>query len=328
MKKGTILYGIVCFALGAAICGGTAAYAAGVMAERSTNTFYVDGEQVELPAYLIGGSNYVMLRDVGQVVGFNVYWNEEDRTVQIESDRPYTGVAPEEQVIDDASIANPAIFTDAYTREAFNAIRQAIVTGRDSTPIPMSPETRDAMRSVITEIGDWTVYHLESDGNGNYHFTSIHPTAYEAAAKYCEPFISSLSGLTDKEKVRQIAFYVCDRLTYKAGVSPTPSTVLVSDSVKSGNCMAYAFNFQFLCDMAGIPCVYVQSSTHQWNEVYVDGQWWSVDVSGVDVGNDPSVRPYQAVLYDPSEMQGSTYKIEDGDRITFAKEILVPGSTK
>ena len=281
MKKGTILYGAACFMLGAAICGGTAAYAAGVMAEKSVNTFYVDGEQVELPAYYICGNNYVMLRDVGRVVGFNVYWREEDDSAQIETDRPYTGVAPEEQVIDDAGIANPAVFTDAYTREAFNAIRQAIVTGRDSTPIPMTQETRDAMRSVITEFGAWTVYHLKTNPDGKSYFTSNHPEAYEAAAEYCEPFIDSLVGKSDAEKVRQFAFFVSDRLTYKAGVSPTPSTVLVSDSVRSGNCMSYAYNFQFLCDMAGIPCVLVQSKTHQWNEVYVDGQWWSVDVSGM-----------------------------------------------
>ena len=101
MKKGTILYGAVCFALGAAICGGTAAYAAGVMAERSTNAFYVDGEHVELPAYAINGNDYVKLRDVGEAVGFNVYWDEEDRTVQIESDKPYTGVAPEDDPLDE-----------------------------------------------------------------------------------------------------------------------------------------------------------------------------------------------------------------------------------
>lgn len=328
MKKGTILYGATCFMLGAAICGGGAAYAAGVMAEKSTNTFYVDGEKVELPAYLIGGSNYVMLRDVGQVVGFNVYWNEEDRTVQIESDRPYTGVAPEEQVIDDASIANSAIFTEPYTREAYNAIRQAMVTGRDSTPIPMTQETRDAMRSVITEFGAWTVYHLKTNPDGKSYFTSNHPEAYVGAAEYCKPFIDSLAGASNAEKVRQFAFFVSDRLTYKAGVSPTPNTVLVSDSVKSDNCMSYAFNFQFLCDMAGIPCVLVQSKTHQWNEVYVDGRWWSVDVSAEDVADDTPTRSKSRVLEEPSALQGSTYKIEDGDRITFAKEILVPGSTK
>ncbi len=160
--------------------------------------------------------------------------NEEARSVQIESDRPYTGVA-------------------------FNAIRQAMVTGRDSTPIPMTQETRDATRATITEFGAWAVYHLETNPDGKSYFTSNHPEAYVGAADYCKPFIDSLADASD-------------RLTYKAGVSPTPNTVLVSDSVKSGNCMSYAFNFRFLCDMAGIPCVLVQSKTHQWNEVYVDGR--------------------------------------------------------
>ncbi len=98
MKKGTILYGAVCFALGAAICGGTTAYAAGVMAERSTDSFYVDGHKIELLAYTINGNNYVKLRDVGEVVNFNVYWNG---TVHIESDKPYTGVAPEDDPLDE-----------------------------------------------------------------------------------------------------------------------------------------------------------------------------------------------------------------------------------
>lgn len=98
MKKGTILYGAVCFILGAAICGGSAAFAAGVTAERSRNVFYVDGERIELEAYLIDGTNYVRLRDVGEAVGFNVYW---DGAVQIETNRPYTGVALEDDPLDE-----------------------------------------------------------------------------------------------------------------------------------------------------------------------------------------------------------------------------------
>ena len=125
MKKGTILYGAACFMLGAAICGGGAAYAAGVMAERSTNAFYVDGEQVELPAYVINGSNYVMLRDVGQVVGFNVYWDEEDRTVQIESDKPYTGVAPAKA----SSLANGQPVTEENVLTLLRQIEKDWPTG-------------------------------------------------------------------------------------------------------------------------------------------------------------------------------------------------------
>ena len=90
MKNKTLVVGAVSFALGAALFGGGAAYAEGVMAERSTNAVYVDGQRVELEAYTIFGSNYVKLRDVGKAVNTNVYW---DGAVQIDTDAPYTGEA-------------------------------------------------------------------------------------------------------------------------------------------------------------------------------------------------------------------------------------------
>ena len=77
--------------VGAVLFGGSVAYAAGVIAERSINTIYIDGKQVELEAYSINGSNYLKLRDVGKTVGFNVYW---DGAVQIDTASPYTGEAP------------------------------------------------------------------------------------------------------------------------------------------------------------------------------------------------------------------------------------------
>ena len=77
--------------VGAVLFGGSVAYAAGVIAERSINTIYIDGKQVELEAYSINGSNYLKLRDVGKAVGFNVYW---DGAVQIDTASPYTGEAP------------------------------------------------------------------------------------------------------------------------------------------------------------------------------------------------------------------------------------------
>ena len=75
--------------LGASLVGGAAA--AGVMAEPTWQKIYVDGEQVTMTAYNIGGSNFVKLRDVGKAVNFNVYW---DNGVQIDSDADYTGEKP------------------------------------------------------------------------------------------------------------------------------------------------------------------------------------------------------------------------------------------
>ena len=80
--------------VGVALFSGTTAYAAGIMAERSTNRIFVDGKEVQIEAYAIHNNNFMQLRDVGKVVGFNVYWNAADGSVQIETGKPYTGEAP------------------------------------------------------------------------------------------------------------------------------------------------------------------------------------------------------------------------------------------
>ena len=88
MKKKDFALGILC---GAMLFSGATAVAAGITAEPTWQNIYVDGEQVSMTAYNIAGSNYVKLRDIGQRVGFNVYWAD---GVQIDTDAPYTGVAP------------------------------------------------------------------------------------------------------------------------------------------------------------------------------------------------------------------------------------------
>ena len=69
--------------------------AAGIVAEPTWQKIYVDGQQVSMTAYNIAGNNYVRLRDIGQQVGFNVYWED---GVQIDTDASYTGVAPVQEV--------------------------------------------------------------------------------------------------------------------------------------------------------------------------------------------------------------------------------------
>ena len=52
-----------------------------------------------MTAYAINGNNYVMLRDIGKAVGFNVPWDSTNGCVQIESDKPYTGTAPAKRCV-------------------------------------------------------------------------------------------------------------------------------------------------------------------------------------------------------------------------------------
>lgn len=102
--------------MGAALFGGGTAYAAGLMAEPSSQTFFVDGKQVYLQAYAIGGNNYVKLRDIGEAVGFNVYWD--GASVQVESDKPYTGAAP----VDQPAQQVPAALTELTEENVYSTI--------------------------------------------------------------------------------------------------------------------------------------------------------------------------------------------------------------
>lgn len=317
------------------ILGGPTVHAAEewYKAYKSGQNFYIDGERVEMDAYAVEGINYVKLRDIGELIGFEVWWNEDDRTVQIERGKPYTGEPPEKETDMTASQTlpavdvNTAVFTDAYTREAYEALRYTVMTGAESTAVGMSEETRIAMQEAAAGISGWPVYHMKTDADGKTGFYAKYPDSYAEAAAYCQPFVDGLTG-TDAERIQSIAFYVCDRLTYASGVTATPRTALTDMAVHPGNCMSYAHCFKFLCDLAGIPCVLVHSDTHQWDQVYADGRWLSIDVSSVDVGDDIAWREKTPILHTNSDMQGTDFIQSDPKLTELAKELLLPGSTK
>ena len=89
---GLILCGLV---LGLTLSSPAARAVGSLKVTLSTNRILVDGKEVRLTAYNINGNNYVMLRDVGKTVGFEVYWDGDAKCVQVESEKPYTGEAPE-----------------------------------------------------------------------------------------------------------------------------------------------------------------------------------------------------------------------------------------
>ena len=95
MKK-QILTMFTCLFIGAIITGGASAYTAGILAERSTNRIYVNGQKVQMEAYTVNGNNYVKLRDIGKAVGFEVYWDSTNGCVQVESGKPYTNALRKE----------------------------------------------------------------------------------------------------------------------------------------------------------------------------------------------------------------------------------------
>ena len=127
-NTGLVLCGLV---LGLSLSAPAAQAVESLKATLSTNRVLVDGQEVRLTAYNINGNNYVMLRDIGKAVGFNVYWSAKDGSVQIESDKPYTGIAPvKAETSEPASqpeVTTPANDVDAMKQDIVdrtNALRR------------------------------------------------------------------------------------------------------------------------------------------------------------------------------------------------------------
>lgn len=89
MKRLDFVAGMLC---GALLLGGVVTGAAAVSAltaTPSTQTFYVDGQKMELEAYAINGRNYVQLRDIGRAVDFGVTYDGTTNSVSIDSTASY-----------------------------------------------------------------------------------------------------------------------------------------------------------------------------------------------------------------------------------------------
>lgn len=165
MKHANFLTGLV---VGALVFGGTSAYAAGILAEYSTNHIFVDGQEVRIEAYAIHDNNYMKLRDIGKAVGFNVYWNTEDRSVQIETGKPYTGEAPAKDEAAD-SVPQQEITTSADDADAMkqdivdrtNALRK----GNGVAALCVDDKLMQAAQVRADEMAAHTVYsHTRPNG--------------------------------------------------------------------------------------------------------------------------------------------------------------------
>ena len=89
-KREAIFMGIGILA-GLALSGPAVQAAADVLTAAPTSqTFYVNGQQVEFEAYSIHGNNFVKLRDIGKAADFGVTYDGTTNSVHINPNAPYT----------------------------------------------------------------------------------------------------------------------------------------------------------------------------------------------------------------------------------------------
>ncbi|MBQ9980014.1 MAG: creatininase family protein [Oscillospiraceae bacterium] len=92
-------------------------------------TFYLDGEEVDIEAYNINGNNYVKLRDVGRLVDFGVTYIEEDNSVQIDSEARYIEEGATVPATSDLTKAGYSIFADTMVEMSWPEVKAAADRG-------------------------------------------------------------------------------------------------------------------------------------------------------------------------------------------------------
>ncbi len=119
-KREAIFIGIGILA-GLALSGPTSASAQQLTATPTTQTFYVDGQWVDMTAYSIGGNNFVRLRDIGRVVDFGVTYDAATNSVHIDSTQPYREELP----------ATPSTPTEESVQATLAQLREIYPTGTE-----------------------------------------------------------------------------------------------------------------------------------------------------------------------------------------------------
>lgn len=228
--------------------------------------------------------------------------------------------------------ANPAVFTDVYDRELYNAIRQTLVDGGPGD-LPaytmVSKENYSAVKNLTGRLEGVLRYeHYVPQNFTNYwqyldYFavSAEMPENYQAPLDFIRPAIEHTDTLdSDREKVEYLNDYLCTLLAYEKGkTAGITQTFSPHGRELKAACGSYARAFKFLCGAAGIPCFTISSTNHTWNLVYADGAWLHVDVSTNDLTDSHSVLLIE------------TYRnhIDQAPEATaFIKELLAPGSTK
>ena len=215
--KKNIIVMVMGMVIGAALVSEAAA---GIVAEPMWQKIYVDGQQVYMTACNIAGNNFVRLRDIGQQVGFNVYWSD---GVQIDTDAPYTGVAP----VREAS-SQP---TDMEIREEMIRCINKVRKKRGVPELSVEQSLMDAAQECSS--------YLYTHHNNRAECETV------AASGYPHGFGSNLTvfTVTDPEKIpeKAVANWENSPSHLATMIDPNCDTVGIGVTIDNGRAFCYMF---------------------------------------------------------------------------------------
>jgi hypothetical protein len=196
MKKSGRFSFITGFALGAAMFGGAAAFAAaGILAQPGTAAVVIDGREADIKGYVIEGSHYFQLRDLDAKLmsggkDFSVVWDDGGNRVVIDTARRYD---PNERYVPPA--AAPAMTIDEMRAE----IVRLTNAERTKTGLP-EVEVLPALMACAQAKAD------DMGKNGYRHVSPVYGTAGEMIRAAIPEMTSCAENLAPWTKTPEEAF--------------------------------------------------------------------------------------------------------------------------
>lgn len=215
-NTGLVLCGLV---LGLSLSAPAAQAVESLKATLSTNRILVDGQEVRLTAYNINGNNYVMLRDVGKTVGFEVYWDGDAKCVQVESGKPYTGEAPAKA--EDTKSTEQPVQTDVAAAkqdivDRTNALRRA----KGIAALRVNDRLMQAAQVRADEMAAHTVYSHTRPNGGKFNTVTDCPYMAENIHRIAD-WVLSDQTLAE----RAVADWYASTVHHKNMVNPKLSEI-------------------------------------------------------------------------------------------------------
>lgn len=107
-----------------------------------------------------------------------------------------------------------------------------------------------------------------------------------------EEMKKQLQNLSDYDKIREVHYWLVNNIEYDSNLE-AEEPYSISGALTEGKavCEGYARAFKYIMDGLGIPCVLVSGTatnssglteSHAWNYVYLNDQWYAIDVTWDD----------------------------------------------
>ena len=145
----------------------------------------------------------------------------------------------------------------------------------------------------------------EEDGKKDKKQVSRINKAIKRARKRVKALIPEQAD--DYQKIEAVYTYLIDHTDYVE--SEDDQSIAGVFWKKEAVCAGYASAMQYLLDMLGVECIYVEGTSkdskegHAWNIVRIDGEYYYVDVTNADqpeflVGDAASLKEHKTILMD------------------------------